>query len=150
MIILSKFAEVLDYLIFEKSNTKKMDAKTLAEQIGVEGSTITRYLRCERAPTIDNLVLLANYFNCTTDYLLGRDGENYSNTFKPCPPFPKQFRFLLKHYGYTCLQFSIKAEIHQSSVYDWKNGKRTPSLDNIIKIAEFFKCSVDFVLGREV
>lgn len=149
MLNLSKFAETLDYLIFEQNNEQKLDAKTFAQRIGVEGSTITRYLNEERAPSIANLVLLADYFKCTTDYLLGIQNENYSHSFKTCPPFSEQFGKLLNLFGYSPYQFSIKAEIHQSSVYAWKSGKREPSLDNIVKIAEFFDRSVDFVLGRE-
>ncbi len=146
---LSKFAETLDELIFEQNTKAKLDAKTLAENLGVRGSTITRYLREERVPTLKNLVLLADYFNCTTDYLLGRENENFYHAFKRCPPFHEQFCFILEYYSYSPFQFSKEAKIHQSRVYAWKTGKRIPSLDNIIKIADFFQCSVDFVIGRE-
>ena len=30
----------------------------------------------------------------------------------------------------------------------WKNGKKKPNIDNIIKIANALDCSVDYVLGR--
>ena len=149
MINLSKFAETLETLIFEHSNIEKLDGKTLAKHLGVAGPTITRYLNEKRAPSIKNLVLLADYFNCTTDFLLGRENENYAKSFKTCPPFSEQFVKLLDHYGYNCLTFANEAKIHQSRVYDWKNDKKVPTIDSIIKIAEFFDCSVDFVLGRE-
>ena len=149
MINLSKFAETLDYLVFEKNNSEKLDGKTLANKLGVAATTITRYLKAQRAPSIENLVLLANYFNCTTDFLLGRENESYATSFKPCPPFSAQFQNILDHYGYNCLTFSKAANIHQSIVYNWKNGKKIPTIDNIIKIADFFNCSVDFIIGRE-
>lgn len=149
MINLSKFAETLETLIFEHNNKEKLDGKTLANHLGVAPPTITRYLNAKRAPTVKNLVMLADYFNCTTDFLLGRENENYAKSFKACPPFSQQFVKLLDHYGYNCLTFSNEANIHQSRVYDWKNGKKIPTIDSIIKIAEFFDCTVDFVLGRE-
>ncbi len=149
MVNLSKFAEMLEELMFEHDTRHKTDAKTLAKALGVEGSTITRYLRTEREPSIENLVLLADYFKCSADYLLGRESENRLFTFEPCPPFSEQLVKVLKEYGYTCYRLSSDAKIHQSSVYAWKSGKRMPNLDSIIKIAELFECSVDFVLGRE-
>ena len=149
MINLSKFAETLDNLIFEHNNKEKLDGKTLASHLGVAAPTITRYLTAKRAPTINNLVLLADYFNCTTDFLLGRENENYVKNFKSCPQFSEHFKNLLTHYGYNCLTFAKATNIHQSRVYDWKNGKKVPNIDSVIKIAEFFDCSVDYVLGRE-
>ncbi len=149
MINLSNFSGRLDELIFERSIERKLDAKTLAKQLGVEGSTITRYLRAERAPTVENLVMLANYFQCTTDFLLGRENCNRLQTFNSCPPFNEQIIKVLEYYGYSCYRFSIEANIHQSRVYAWKSGKRLPTLDSVLKIADFFECSVDFVLGRE-
>lgn len=150
MDILSHFAETLDELMFEQGKEQKMDAKTLAKQLGVEGSTITRYLRTERAPTVENLVKLADYFKCSTDFLLGRENENHSHSFRTRPPFSEQLCALLNHYGYSCYRFAIDAKIYQSRVYAWKRGERIPTLDNIVKIADFFQCTVDFVLGREV
>ena len=40
-------------------------------------------------------------------------------------------------------------EINETSVYSWKNGKRVPNLDNLLKLSKFFDCSVDYLLGRE-
>jgi hypothetical protein len=146
MVILSKFAETLGDLLFEQ----KTDAKTLSARIGVEGSTVTRYLRTDRAPSIQNLILLADYFQCSTDFLLGLENENHTHTFTVCPPFSVQIGKVLQHFGCSFYRLSVEANIHQSTVYDWKSGKRVPTLDNVVKIAEFFDCTVDFVLGREV
>ncbi|MDE7265518.1 MAG: helix-turn-helix domain-containing protein [Clostridia bacterium] len=145
MINMPKFAETLSELLFDKN----MDAKTFAAEIGVKGSTVTRYLRGERMPTVESLVAIADYFGCTADYLLGREENSSSKTFKTCPPFSEQIVNFADRCGLTCFGLSQKANIHQSRVYAWKSGKRVPSLDNIIKLAEFFDCSVDFVIGRE-
>ncbi|MBO4988829.1 MAG: helix-turn-helix domain-containing protein [Clostridia bacterium] len=149
MVNLSKFAERLDELIFEQSLQQKTDAKTLAGRLGLQGSTITRYLRAEREPTVKNLVLLADYFQCSTDFLLGRESNNSVRTFTPSPPFSEQLCKVLNRFGYSSYRFSLEANVHQSIVYAWKSGKRLPSLDNVVKMAEFFDCSVDLILGRE-
>ncbi len=149
MFNLSKFVETLDYLIFEKNNCLPATAKSFAENFGIDATTVTRYLQGKRVPSVANLVRLADYFNCTTDYLLGRTQENHTKSFKPCPPFSESFTRLLNYYGYNCLSFSKETGLNLARIYDWKSGKHQPSLDNVIRIADHFDCSVDFVLGRE-
>ena len=49
-------------------NLRQID---MAEQIGFTQPTIAQWENGSRLPTLENLVLLAKFFNCTTDYLLG-------------------------------------------------------------------------------
>lgn len=142
---MSKFSETLSYLVFEQN----ADAKFFAAKIGVNATCITRYLREDRFPSVENLVLLADYFHCSSDYLLGLEEEKNISGFKTCPPFSQQFDFLLKHFNITCFKLSKELKIHQSTLYAWKNGKRVPTVENIIRLAEFFDCRADFILGRE-
>lgn len=145
MINLSKFAETLEELIFEHELT----AKALAEALGYEPSTITRYLRGERVPTVENLITIADYFHCSIDFLIGRSETNTAINSKQCPPFKDQIELLLKHFKCSSYKIYNKTGIAKSRYYDWKNGKRAPTIDNIIKLAEIFDCSTDFILGRE-
>ena len=141
---LSKFAERLDSLMFEK----ELNATKLAKIIDVKTPTITRYLHAERTPSVESLVKLANYFHCSCDFLLGRTNEDYHTTFYSCPLFSEQLKVLKNHFNCTWMEFYNKARISSSRFYEWKNGKRAPSLDCIILLAEGFECSVDFILGR--
>ena len=145
MVILSKFSEMLGELIFDNGLT----AKSFAEALKTEPSTITRYLRGERVPSAENLVAIADYFQCSTDFLLGRTEENRERTFKPCPPFGKQIEFLKDHFKCSSYKIYHGTGISKSRYYDWKNGKRAPTVDNIVRLAERFECSTDFILGRE-
>ncbi len=147
---MANFSEILYELILEYNNYQKSGAKDFAKIIGLNATTITRYLNGTRTPSVKNVILLADFFKCTADFLIGEKCESNISKFKKCPPFAERFESLLKEYGYNCLSFSKAAEIHQSRVYAWKNGKRVPTLDNIIKIARFLDCSIDCVLGREI
>ena len=80
---LSKLSEMLDSLMFER----ELNLTQLANEVGIEKATLSRYFRALMTPSVENLVKLADYFQCTTDYLLGRETENYPTVFKPCPPF---------------------------------------------------------------
>jgi transcriptional regulator with XRE-family HTH domain len=57
-------------------------------------STVGTYERGVRQPSLENLVVIANYFNVTTDYLLGLTDEFTTNdTFKE--ENPKELRDFL-------------------------------------------------------
>lgn len=46
--------------------------KQFAEAVQIQNSTINRYETGIRVPDYDTLILFADFFNVTTDYLLGR------------------------------------------------------------------------------
>jgi len=47
----------------------------------------------------------------------------------------------------TSKELEIKAGLANSSISQWKRGKGSPSLANIIKLASFFNVSSDYLLG---
>lgn len=38
--------------------------------------------------------------------------------------------------------------VNQSTIRDWKRSKYLVFLDNLVKLANFFGCSIDFLIGR--
>ncbi len=142
---MSDFAERLEGLIIER----EMNRKTFAERVGINATSITHYLEGKRLPTVENLVKIADYFQCSTDFLLGREDVNSTLTFKPCPAFPEQLEFLKKRFNCSSYQIYRNGAVSKSAYYEWKSGKRVPSLENVIRLADRFDCRVDFILGRE-
>jgi transcriptional regulator with XRE-family HTH domain len=53
---------------------KKMSRSELGKQFGLAETTIANYERGEREPNISLLIAFAEFFNLTTDYLLGKVG----------------------------------------------------------------------------
>lgn len=142
---MSILSETLKELIDEND----LDNKTLASAIGVSASRITDYLRNDKLPTVGTLIKIADYFNCSTDFLLGREYENSRKNFCKPTPFAQRLAYLRESYGLTHKDIYSKEGITKSRYFDWLNGKRQPSVDNIIVLAEIFNCSIDFVIGRE-
>lgn len=58
--------------IRELRKEKKLTQEQLGKILNVSHSTINRYESGLHQPDIESLNILANTFNCTTDYLLGR------------------------------------------------------------------------------
>ncbi len=56
----------------ELRDKKDVSQKTLSELLGIKQPVIARYEMCAINPSYENLVKLADYFDVSTDYLLGR------------------------------------------------------------------------------
>ena len=145
MDVLSNFAEKLDELMFDEN----INGKELADILGISKKQIYYVLNHKRMPSLDVLSRVANHFSCTTDLLLGREPESKAKTFRPVPPFPQQLAFLLDYFHVKKYRLCKEVPITHSVIYNWQRGKFAPSLDYIIKLADYFGCSVDFVIGRE-
>lgn len=62
-----KFGDILRQLIDEN----KLTQKQLGQHLNIAPTTIGNYVRNEREPDYATLKTIAEYFNVTTDYLLG-------------------------------------------------------------------------------
>lgn len=142
---MSKFVERLDWLMYERGLNKKM----LAEQAHINAGCISHYLLGKRFPTVESLVKLADFFNCSTDFLLGREEENRTLVFKQCPPFCQRIAYLKEQTGMSAQKFYQGFGISKTCYYGWLNGSRKPTVDNIIVLAEKLDYRVDYILGRE-
>lgn len=141
---MSKFSERLTELMFDEG----YNGLTLSQKLGCGYNTVYRYLQCQRVPEVEMLVVLADFFNCSIDYLLGLTDSNLINKFEKCPPFKDRFAQLLQELNMTQYRLEKITGISHSTVGYWKNGKKKPTIDNIIKIATSLDISIDFVLGR--
>ena len=88
-------------------------------------------------------------FHCSADFLLGLKENVYENdTYKPVQPFHERLRAILRETETSQYLFVKRTKISWGVFYHWLTGKSKPSLDNLIKVANYFDCSVDFLLGR--
>ncbi len=145
--ILSKLPEQLKDLMLEKG----IKASALSKAIGVSDSTISRYTQGLQMPAFEILVALAEYFDCSIDFLLGLTDipRRENQRFKPVPAFATQFRVAMKACGFSQYALQKKTKISWASFNAWLRGQKLPYPDSLIKIANAMDCSVDFLLGRE-
>lgn len=145
MDILSNVSERLSELMFENNLTPK----TLAPILGVDRCTINRYLRGVRLPNFSVFIKILEFFNCSADFLLGFVDHTPSGiVFSPTPPFHKRFRELLESKKMSQYALHHKTNFSYDNFNKWLKGTTHPFLDNLIKLANAFDCSVDYLLGR--
>ena len=56
---------------------------------------------------------------------------------------------LMDQNNMTANEFTTRLSLSNSAITEWKKGKAKPSVDAVIKIAEYFGISTDQLLGRE-
>ncbi|AWK51016.1 XRE family transcriptional regulator [Clostridium beijerinckii] len=65
----------------ELREEKGLLSKDFAKLMSVEPATITNWEKGNRFPKDDVLIKIADYFDCSTDYLLGRTDDKLSKVY---------------------------------------------------------------------
>ena len=63
--------------------------------------------------------------------------------------FNEKLRMLRKKIRYTQLEVAEKLEISDKSLSDYERGRAEPDIKTLIKIANFFNVSLDYLLGNK-
>lgn len=142
--ILPNFQERLSDLMIENDLTPT----TLGEILGSNRVTLNRYLSGSRTPTVELLIKIADHFRCTLDYLIGTEDVNYPTDFLTPPPFSQRIYELCDLFHVSRYEIQNKTQISMASIYTWQKSSHYPTIDNILRLAEFFGCTVDLVIGR--
>ncbi|MBQ9038935.1 MAG: helix-turn-helix transcriptional regulator [Clostridia bacterium] len=61
----------------------------------------------------------------------------------------ENIRVLRKQSGLTMKQLGIELGMAESTVSLYETGKRSPDIQSLIRIADFFDVSLDYLCGRE-
>jgi len=148
-----KFGERLTDLILDK----EINVPGLSKAICVAESIIHRWRKNISTPCFKHLIRVADYFQCSLDYLVGRKGDDDEShavqKFKECPPFCER----LKHF-IELEKLSVKvsvnkicknAKVARYAFTGFLDGSRHPLIENLVKLADYFDCSIDNLVGRE-
>ena len=115
----------------------------------VSPNSIYAWLRNEKIPTLKSLVLLADYFECSVEYLCGRvELDTFVRSANPST-FSERLRLLMKKNGVSQRILNADTKISTSSIHHFLTGTSKPLLDNLIKLSVYFDCSIDYLIGRE-
>ena len=112
-------------------------------------SIIYDWINGKSTPRLNTLIRLANMFEVSTDYLLGLTENNEKVLSKQIPNFTSQLKRVLnekRSSQYKLLKDKIVSRGHLNS---WLNDNHTPSVENIVKIADYLNVSVDYLIGRQ-
>ena len=52
--------------------------------------------------------------------------------------------------GKTQKQVANDIGLEQGMYANWETGRKMPSAENLVKLADYFRCSIDYLLNREL
>lgn len=143
---MSKFHERLAGLIIESETS----VQELSEKYGFSLSALYKWLRGVCYPSFDNLVLLADNFGCSADYLLGlKDDEVEYTANEQRQPFDVLFSDPLKEKNVSEYRLVKQTGLARSKVDEWRKAASLPSVESLVLVAKFFDVTVDRLVGRE-
>ena len=142
---LSKLPERLKFLMLDHDNIK---SDALGKMTGISGSTIRRFLRGENLPSLAMAVKLADFFECSLDFLAGEIEIDRKVTPRPLPPFYENLRKVMKERNITRYFLAHKtSDIRDSHFSNWTQGDQ-PKLISVCILAKHLKVSLDYLVGR--
>lgn len=141
---MDKFSEILKELITEK----EMSLRKLAEASKVSAIRYSKYLK-GAMPRIDVAIRIAQYFDCSLDYLFGLSDEKTYKKYESydMSKFVERYSLLLRENQISHWKFAKNNNISESSLRHWKYGD-IPKIDTLIIIAKGLKSSIDYLVGR--
>ena len=101
-------------------------------------ATISQFEHNKRIPDLDRLINIADYFQVSLDYLC----SNKSNDNVRCTNPGTRIKRLIKKNGLSQKEFVEKFN------EQYVNNKRTPEIDKMVKIANFFNVTLDYIMCR--
>ncbi|MBO5955038.1 MAG: transcriptional regulator [Clostridia bacterium] len=99
-------------------------------------------------PNFSNIIKIADLFKVNLDYMLGRTQNIEEVVSKEIPTFSEHFKKILKIKNssqYKLLKSNIVSRGHLNS---WLKNGNLPSVENLVKIADFLNISIDELVGR--
>lgn len=133
----------------ELRDDKNLSITALAKQLKVSRVTVSQISNGAHLPSTEMLIALADYFNCSADYLLGFTDYTEYKSFKKPIPFADVLKKCLKESNLTEYRLQADLKLSRSLTYRWLNGRAVPTVDSLVKLKSYFGVSVDYLLGRE-
>ena len=132
----------------ELMNEKGISNSGLAEILGVTPCSVGRWKRGIKNMRLPQFIALADYFNCSLDFLVGRSETYIDFVPKECPPFYEHFKKILSDKGISRNKINTETSIKSSHFVDWKKGSQ-PQIHSLTELADYLDISIDFLVGRD-
>ena len=133
----------------ELSEEKGLNDPALAREIGVNSATINGLTRGAHLPSRDTLYRLTSYFDCSASFLLGLTEDQGKFVEPSAKKFSRILAEELKAAKKTKYRLNKDLRISNNQLFLWTNDLSVPSVDSLLKLAEYLDCDLDILLGQE-
>lgn len=134
----------------ELVNTNHKGKKELAEFVNIPVTLVYKWLNNETNPSFKNLILIADFYEISVDYLVGRTEDDSSVKTKNLIPFDGNVKTILKTKHITKYRMFKDCGFSDGHEFSWFTQKNLPRYDNLIKMADYLNVSMDELMGRVI
>ena len=99
-------------------------------------------------PSLRSLIKLADYLEKPITYILGESDNKDFYKSNNLTTFHIRLKELIEEKGTTPAKLSNIMQFANNSIYEWNRTGELPSLYYLKELAEHFKVSPDYLLGR--
>lgn len=142
----------MEMLLSERLKDLMLDADIksakLGEIIGVSGQSVRGWCDGSQNISLCNLKKLADYFECSIDFLIGKSDIFLEYTPKVCPPFFERLRDVMAEKNKSRYRTGKESKIKDSYFTVWKKGA-DPRVYSLMELADYLQVSVDYLVGRD-
>ena len=139
------FSDCLNDILIERN----IAVKELSDTSGITDSRLYDFLSGNCVPSVQNAVKLANSLHCTLDYLFGFDEEyDYCQIYVLTSDCSERLRQAINASGKTRYKISKETKVSQQQLHNWYRNKQIPSLVTLVNFADYFNCSLDYLVGK--
>ena len=139
---MNDFQEKLQELLVEHNLSRLQ----LAKALNISSTTINGYFNNDYYPKIEIAIAMANYFNCSLDFLFGLSETN-DYSIRNNNSFFENLNNLIKSSGISIAQTMKNLKMSEYNYYRWRDGI-LPKTVNLIDLAKYFEVSIDYLLGK--
>ena len=133
--------------IKEYLETHSITKKEFAKRANVSARNVCLWINRTNYPNLDSLIKVADFLNCSLDYLLERsDQEKYYPSTKSTTFFIRLYDLIEKE-GVHANRIAKICNFKNSNFSKWKKGTQ-PKPEILSALADHFNVSVDYLVGR--
>lgn len=124
------------------------DKKDFPKFVGVSRDVIIRATKYGIIPSLKSLIKIADKVNVSIPYLLGETDNTEFYLSEHPTTFHIRLEQLANERGEKYSAISNRMPFAYNSIYEWIRTGCLPSLDYLRPLADHFKVSIDYLLGR--
>ncbi len=119
----------------------------LASKLNISCSTLSRWINSEFTPSIKDVKIVSNFLNISADYLFGLSDCTTISSIDNSLTFAEKLKKLLMDSNISSYKLAKDCNFQKSAVSKWLNNQREPRIVNVVEIAEYFNCSIDYLIS---
>ena len=134
--------------VLDLIDDSEFNKKQFAKEMGISGEVVSRITIYGIIPSLKTLLKIADYYEISLSYLLAETEENDFIMSNNKISFFDSFEMLLKENKLKYSEFVKSMPFTENFIYEWRREGTLPSLEYLTAIADYFKVTRDYLLGR--